>query len=67
MYGIPSGAGAGNHTAGFATAAGGVAAHRLTVAAAKGISIAGWRVLSDYDASCAVAKYFEQECSDTIE
>lgn len=46
-YGIPTVLGGGNHTALFTKAAATLEAHRLTLNAAKGIAVAGFKVVVD--------------------
>lgn len=46
-FSIPCPPGAFNHTKGFTACAGTEEAHDLAIAAAKGMAVAGWTILSD--------------------
>ncbi|KAH8884208.1 hypothetical protein GQ53DRAFT_880711 [Thozetella sp. PMI_491] len=61
--GIPSGPGCNNHTPGFTAAASTEEAHELCLSAAKGMAIAGWRILSDNETAAAVRREFETDKS----
>lgn len=63
FYGIPTAEGAYNHTPGFTEFAGKPEAHGLTIVAAKGMAIAGWRILE----SETVAKKVWQDFDDDEE
>ncbi|KAL8292357.1 hypothetical protein RQP46_001823 [Phenoliferia psychrophenolica] len=60
VFAIPCGLGEGNHTVGFAKAAGLADAHRLTLDAAKGISIATWKFITDSEFASRVKAEFAQ-------
>lgn len=61
MFGIPVTEGSGNHTPGFTACAATDEAHRLTIIAAKGMALAGWRVLESEETARDVWKEFERE------
>ncbi|KAL8290233.1 hypothetical protein RQP46_003172 [Phenoliferia psychrophenolica] len=57
---IPCGPGEGNHTVGFTKAASLPESHKLTLDAAKGISVAAWKFVTDADFSASVKQEFEK-------
>lgn len=61
MFGIPSAGGAYNHTPGFTTAAGTDRAHDLGIVTAKGMAMAGWKILADDKVAAAVRQDFEDD------
>lgn len=61
MYGIPVTEGSANHTPGFTACAATMEAHRITITAAKGMAIAGWRVLESEDVANQVRKQFDDD------
>lgn len=60
LYAIPTKPGSGNHTRGFTKAAATPEAHKATLASAKGIAVAGWRVLTDKDFADKVKKEYDE-------
>lgn len=61
FFGIPTGEGEYNHSPGFTKAAGTPRAHELTITSAKGIAIAGWRILESDEVARAVRRDFEED------
>jgi hypothetical protein len=59
FYGIPTEEGAYNHSASFTKFAGKPEAHDMTIVAAKGIAIAGWKILEDELVAQKVWKDFD--------
>jgi hypothetical protein len=59
--GIITTPGASNHTPGFTAHAGTRDAHERCVVVAKGMAMAGWKVLVDDDAAAQVWKDFEED------
>lgn len=57
--GIPAEPGCNNHTAGFTAVAGTKEAHRLCLEAAKGMAVAGWKILAEDQIAAAVRRDFE--------
>lgn len=57
---IPCGPGEGNHTVGFTAAAATPEAHRFTLDAAKGITVASWKVIVDSGFRADVKKEFKK-------
>lgn len=61
IFGIPATEGAYNHTPGFTAAAGTDRAHDLAIVTAKGMAIAGWKILTDDTVAAAVRQDFEDD------
>jgi hypothetical protein len=61
MFGIPCPPGASNHTLGFAAAAGTDQAFEQAIMAAKGMAVAGWKVLADDSVAAAVRRDYEED------
>jgi hypothetical protein len=65
MFGIPATDGASNHTPGFAAAAAAAAAtdraHDLALVTARGMAVAGWKILADDGVAAAVRRDFEDD------
>lgn len=61
MFGIPSAEGAYNHTPGFTAAAGTDRAHDLGIMTAKGMAVAGWKILADDKVAADVRRDFEDD------
>lgn len=59
--GIPAKTGAYNHTPGFTALAGTREAHVLCLESAKGMAIAGWKILADDKAAAQVWQDFETD------
>jgi hypothetical protein len=60
MYQIPCGPGEGNHTVGFTAAAALPESHKLTLEAAKGISVASWKFIVDKEYAARVKHDFKK-------
>ncbi|KAL8290218.1 hypothetical protein RQP46_003157 [Phenoliferia psychrophenolica] len=60
MFQIPCGPGEGNHTIGFTAAAALPESHQLTLKAAKGISVASWKFLTDKEYAASVKHEFKK-------
>jgi hypothetical protein len=61
MFGIPCAPGASNHTHGFTAAAGTDKAYELALVTAKGMAVAGWKILTDDNVAAAMQKDFEED------
>jgi len=61
MFGIRCPPGASNHTLGFAAAAGTDRAFEQAIVTAKGMAIAGWKILADDSIAAAVRRDYEED------
>ena len=59
--GIPAKSGSYNHTPGFTAYAGTREAHDRCLAAAKGMSVVGWDILSSSETAMRVRRDFEED------
>jgi hypothetical protein len=60
-FAIPTAPGAYNHTPGFTAAAGSDEAHVAGIITAKGMAVAGWRVLTSDEVARKVREDFEED------